>query len=170
MLYLKLRLYYRKKKRHKSRSDKRHTGWVSEGPKPAASVSSSCGVRMYYLPSTLMCNNTHRLLQMIINKQRRKLAGTLVSTVFIGVSLHKHGLLNHWPHDLTHSPDPNFLIPWLVLLAWQAPILRHFIGITYWGPTINRKDTLLTLTIKCGPRGPWWTKKELSSYSRNPST
>lgn len=58
VLTLQLQFYYSKKKKKRRRRERdTHIVWVWEGPKNAASVSSSCGVRMHHLPGTLMCNN-----------------------------------------------------------------------------------------------------------------
>lgn len=170
MLYLQLWFYYRKKKKTqiKISQKKIHISWVWKGLKHVASVSSSCSVRMHHLSGTLMCNNTHRLLQTIVNKQRRKLAGALVSRVFLGFHCIR---MTDWiidrPHDLTQSPDPNPSNDMVGPSGMASSHSESFYCITYLGPTINKKDTLWTLTIKCGPRDPWWTKRH-SSYSRNP--
>lgn len=82
-------------------------------------------LRMHDPPSTLMCNY-----------QPGKLTWSLVSWAFIGVSLHTHDWLSHWPHDGTHLQSSSnawqsgwyhvvhslaCLITWLVFLVWLAP-------------------------------------------------
>ena len=74
---------------------KRYLGWSLE----RSWTQSFCALSLW---SQDISPSWH--INVLFIKQEAPL--TSVSWLFIGVSLHNHNWLNHWPHDWTQSPVP----------------------------------------------------------------